>query len=140
MVSQASQDFVLSVIDYQQEFVIKIILLFILLISFIAMFYYSFKLIPNVNDTFSYPLSTILFTYVLRLLPLVFVPLFPLYFVVFTYRTIALEIMMRYLFVSYGIAFALFGIFGMIFGFERLLRIFGLPYIATKNLRRVRRK
>jgi hypothetical protein len=138
MVTNATRNLVFSVVDAQQEYQTKMILFFVLIVMFALMFWYSFKLLPKISNISDYELTTILTAIFMRIIPVIFIPLFPLWLVVFSYRGVALEQIMMYLFFAYGVGFTLMGIFGFIFGFEKLLQFFGLPKLTGKRVFRRR--
>lgn len=137
MVNSSTQAFIFSTIDAQQEYTTKLLLFFILLIGFLFMFWYSYKVIPRISNIRDYNLSIIIIVLLMRVLSLLFLFLFPLWFTVFSYRGVALEVIMRYLFYAYGVIITIFGIVGFIFGFEILLRFLGLPSITGKKAKKI---
>lgn len=139
MVSNESRELVLEVMNTQLEFQTKLFVFCILFIYFLFCMWLSYRLLPAGADISSIRLSELMFAGWLRIISVIFLFFYPLYTIVFLFSGVALEQIMRYMFFSYGIFGLLIGVFGFIFGFERLLEMFGLNLFKSKNRRRMRR-
>lgn len=142
MVSNESRELVLEVMNTQLEFQTKIFVFIVLLLYFLFSFYLSYRILPSGAKISSVRISELMFAAWLRILSVIFLFFYPLYTIVFLFSGVALEQIMGYMFFAYGIFGILIGVFGFIFGFERLLEMFGLNFFRKSrrgNMRRGRR-
>ena len=140
MVSNASQELVMQVVQANIEFNTKVFFFLIILAYLLFSYWLSYRLLPAGADYRDVRLSELLFAGWLRILSMVFLFFYPLYTLVFMFQGIALELIMRYVFVTYGIFGVLLGIFGMIFGFEKFFELLGLDLFKSKTRRKVSRR
>lgn len=144
VISNQTQAFVFSVVDATMEYNTKLITFFILFAFFAFSMWLSFKLFPSGSKPTDINFSTLIIAVVLRIVSFIFIALFPLYFGLFMYRAIAFEVIMRYIFVAYGIMFTSLTVLGFIMGIEKLAQMFGLPVFwnngnTRRPVRRFRR-
>lgn len=139
MVSNESINLVNSVVQSNIEFNTKIFIFIVLFLYFIVSLYISYRLFPSGSKPMDVPISHLVTAGWLRIISVVFLFFYPLYTLVFLFQGIALELILRYVFVAYGIFGMLIGVVGLIFGFEKFLNMIGLDFYDTKG-RKFRRK
>lgn len=130
-ISNATQEFVLSVVDANIEFNSKIYLLLLLLIYFSVMFYISFR----IDDSLSWWRKAAKWS--MRLFSVVFLVGMPL-FVLFLYRGFTLSNLILVIVGFYGIVLTIILLVAMVFGGETFFSMLGLKYVKTSRRRDLR--
>lgn len=120
MVSEATQSFIFSVVDANQEYNTKLVLLFLwfaysALMLWLSNFLYPFFLDEKIKDNISLPIKWT--GILLRVFALPVLVMFPLMFGIFSYRTLGLDYVLTLMITFYRFAFVMslgvFFLFGM---------------------------
>ena len=107
VIDNATQTFILSIVDYNQEYNTKLILFCILYAYFLIMLWGSHKIIPfgtpreEVLKVEVYKQMTVK---VMRIVSIVFLVTLPLVLAIFMYREFDIDEMIRYMIIGYGVA------------------------------------
>jgi len=131
-----STELVREVLNAQLEFNAKIIFFIILFVYLLWMLWYSYKIVPEISKYDKVMLSELLIAAYLRIISVIFLFFYPLYTLVFMFQGVALELIMRYLFIAYGITTTLIALFVMIFGFEKFLKLFGVDLFKQGSMKK----
>jgi len=135
-----STELVREVLNAQLEFNAKIIFFIILFVYLLWMLWYSYKIVPEISKYNKVMLSELLIAAYLRIISVIFLFFYPLYTLVFMFQGVALELIMRYLFIAYGITTTLIALFVMIFGFEKFLNLFGVDLFKQGSMKKAVRR
>lgn len=125
----SSEEILTKVLEYNA----KIFVFIVLFMYFSFSLYISYKIVPRLSDFTTVTMAELLVAGWLRIISIIFLFFYPLYTIVFLFSGVALELIMRYIFVAYGIFGILIGVFGLIFGFEKFLELFGLNLFKKEN-------
>jgi len=135
-ISNATQTFIFSVVDSNQEYNTKLILFLLTFLYLLLMLWISNKLIPfnaTRDQVQDYPLYKQILTKLLKVFSGVFLFLFPIIFAIFMYREFDIDSMIRYLIIFYNISFMIgLGIF-FLFGFNWVMDFLKLSGINIKD-------
>ena len=136
MVSQSTQDFVLSVVDAQQEYDIKILLGSILFGYMVFSLWWANRIIPfsaSRDEVGNFPIYKQISVKLMRIVPVVFLFFMPLSLAIFSYRTYALDNLITLMITGYGVATMIgLGVW-FLFGMDWLQDFLGTIGIQTKN-------
>ena len=128
VISNASQEFILSVVDYNQEYNTKIIVLGFVLLYSIFFLWYQGRIGHDMKWKIIVRLMMIVFGFVM-------IFLFPL-FAFFLYREYALSSLLNLLMTLYTVIFIIMGVLVWIWGFDVILNMLGIKGKTTERLKR----
>ena len=106
MVSQATQDFIFSIVDAQNEYNIKLLLGCVLFGYMVFSLWWSNKLIPfnaTQDERAAHPIYKQITVKLMRVAPVVFLFFMPLSLAIFTYREYSLDSLIVLMLTAYSV-------------------------------------
>lgn len=136
VISNTTQTFILSVVDANQEYNTKFILLCLLFIYLIFFLWWSNRLIPfrtTREQRAEFPIYQQAGVKVMRFFSITFLVFYPLLIGIFMYRLYDIDSLITLLIIAYSVLTSIGFVVLILFGFEWVIEFLGLIGIKVKK-------
>jgi len=133
MVTESQRQLAFDIVDATIAHNAKVFLLLLIFFYLCFMLWYSYRVMPSGTQPHEIPLSQVIMGASFRFGSGVLVLLYPLVCVMFLFRGFTLSAMANFLWAFYGIVFVIVTMFVFVYGYEKLLDLFGLSFISRRR-------
>jgi len=133
MVTNSTRNLVLSVVDYNQEYTTKLIILFLILIYSIILLWYSYKIVPKNCKKSDIGLKENIVAMLIRVITIPYIFLFILLISFVMFKDYHFNQLMNLIISFYILATLIVLLYLIIFGWQFVLELFNIDSLSGKN-------
>jgi len=133
MVTNSTRNLVLSVVDYNQEYTTKLIILFLILIYSIILLWYSYKIVPKNCKKSEIGLKENIVAMFIRVITIPYIFLFILLISFVMFKDYHFNQLMNLIISFYILATLIVLLYLIIFGWQFVLELFNIDSLSGKN-------
>ena len=133
MVTNSTRNLVLSVVDYNQEYTTKLIILFLILIYSIILLWYSYKIVPKNCKKSDIGLKENIVAMFIRVITIPYIFLFILLISFVMFKDYHFNQLMNLIISFYILATLIVLLYLIIFGWQFVLELFNIDSLSGKN-------